>query len=153
MGDTLSGINGTTALRNRQNWLKFVKGCLFYIVLYMRTQGIAWRYSELIYRIKKKIFSFFLSIWSVSALGVNQGKPCGWITNRSCRSHGVLGAAIALQGMGRGCWVIPCLDEVTVGYRRGLSWDSLISLSMTWRRQKKALLWGLQMTPNWGDSQ
>lgn len=53
MGDKLSGISGTIVLRNRKNWLKFVKGCLFHVVLYMRTQGIAWRDSELIYRMKK----------------------------------------------------------------------------------------------------
>lgn len=41
----------------------------------------------------------------------------------------------------------------TVGCRRGLTWDSscLTSLSTTWRTQEKALLWGLQMTPDWRD--
>lgn len=46
----------------------------------------------------------------------------------------------------------PVWMPVTVGYHRGLSWDSscFTSLSMTRRRQQKALLWSLQMSQNWG---
>lgn len=58
IGDKLSGINGTTLLRNRRNWLNFVKSCGFYAVPYMKTQEIAWRDSGVIHRMKKKILFF-----------------------------------------------------------------------------------------------
>lgn len=49
----------------------------------------------------------------------------------------------------------PVWMPVTVGYHRGLSWDSsfFTSLSMTRRRQQKALLWSLQMSQNLGGAE
>lgn len=36
IGDRLSGINRTALLRNRKNWINFVKGCGFYTVPYTK---------------------------------------------------------------------------------------------------------------------
>lgn len=48
-------------------------------------------------------------------------------------------------------WAVPCWTPIRAGIPQVLSWDlsCFTPFSVTWRRQQKALQWGLQMTPSW----